>query len=108
MTLAYFLLSCFHGIRECFIPFSPRKSIAWLSTILLMIVRNTFQIKPIQMVHYKPILGTDSPCKTYRSIFENKNKISKCKKSASFGASVFLVAFDIIPTLSIASLVVTM
>lgn len=65
MTLTYYLLSCFHGIQECFIPFSPRKSIAWLSTILLIIV------------------------------------------SASFGASVFLVAFDIIPTLSIASLIVT-
>ena len=80
MTLAYFLLSCFQGIRECFIPFSPRKSIAWLSTILLMIVRNAFQNKPIRVVHYKPILGTESPRKTYRSIFENKNMISKCNK----------------------------
>ena len=80
MTLAYFLLSCFQGIRECFIPFSPRKSIAWLSTILLMIVRNAFQNKPISMVHYKPILGTESPRKTPRSIFENENTISKCKK----------------------------
>ena len=51
MTLAYFLLSCFHGIRECFIPFSPRKSIAWLSTILLMIVRNAFQYKRISFMH---------------------------------------------------------
>jgi len=65
MNCGFYLLSCLHGLRECFIPFSPRKTIAWMSTIQLMII------------------------------------------SAAFGASVFLVAFNKIPPLSITSLVVT-
>ena len=66
MTLAYFLLSCFHGIRECFIPFSPRKSIAWLSTILLMIVRNAFQYKRISfLAHFRHTEHVDELCKYF-------------------------------------------
>ena len=80
MTLAYFLLSCFQGIRECFIPFSPRKSIAWLSTILLMIVRNAFQNKPIRMVHYKPILGTGNPRKHTEVFLRIKTWFRNAKK----------------------------
>lgn len=65
MSFGYFLLSCFHGMRECFVPVTPRKTTAWLSTVQTIIV------------------------------------------SAAFGSSIFLVAFKIIPPLSITSLVVT-
>lgn len=59
------LLSSLQGFKECFVPFTPRKTIGWISVIQVIII------------------------------------------SACFGSSVFLVAFGIVPKLSITSVVIS-
>lgn len=38
----FFFLSCLHGMKECFVPFSPRKTIGWLAVIQMIITSGCF------------------------------------------------------------------
>ena len=39
MTVGYIVLSCMAGMKECFVPVTPRKTVAWLSTVQTIIIR---------------------------------------------------------------------
>ena len=39
MTVGYIVLSCLAGMKECFVPMTPRKTVAWLSTVQTIIIR---------------------------------------------------------------------
>ena len=39
---AFFILSCVHGLKECFVPFTPRKTLGWLAILQLIIISGCF------------------------------------------------------------------
>lgn len=39
---AFYFLSCLYGLKECFIPFTPRKTLGWLAILQLIIISGCF------------------------------------------------------------------